>query len=192
MGGLNTDPPSLSLFPRAWRFASVLALASGVAALLLFASSESSPGPQRPISASFRLLRTPSDEPQSSRARQSWRSAAVVAPTARFTDAQLAVATEDLWVVTSNHLLCLAQPRGAACAPKRTAVKEGVFLGTFHPPDSHKPRPHGFLLQGVVPDGVVQVALVVGRHRHLIVDIRVNIFSVERDKPVHLERLIWG
>jgi hypothetical protein len=100
-------------------------------------------------------------------------------------------ARDPIWVISAGQQLCIAQVRGAACAPKYRARHEGVFLGTFRPPTKRDPALHDFLVQGLVPNGVRQVALVIGTHRTVVIDVKENVFSFERDEPVHVKRLLW-
>ena len=86
--------------------------------------------------------------------------------------------------------MCIAQPRGASCAPTEVAIKEGVLLGTFRPPTQRQPIPHDFVLQGVVPDGISKVLVVTGQDRGFVATVKGNSFSVESDEPVRLKRLL--
>jgi len=99
-------------------------------------------------------------------------------------------AGSSIWIFSTAHQLCIAQLRGASCATKSIARREGVFLGTFRPPTNHEPSLHDFLVQGLVPDGVRKVLLVVGSHRKIVVGVRSNVFSFEDDQPVHVKRLL--
>jgi hypothetical protein len=92
-------------------------------------------------------------------------------------------------VVTTKDLLCISEARGAACESWRAASRKGVFLGTFLPPTQNDPRPHAFRLQGLVPDRAQRALLIVGIRR-FVVNVRHNVFSVERNKPIHLIRLL--
>jgi hypothetical protein len=42
----------------------------------------------------------------------------------------------------------------------------------------------------VVPDDVYRVLLVIGQHRELVTAVKDNVFSVEKDAPVRLKRLL--
>lgn len=97
---------------------------------------------------------------------------------------------DSTWVFSTTHQLCLVQMRGSSCAPKYVARHEGVFLGTFRPPTKRDPALHDFLVQGLVPNDVRKVLLVVGSHRKVVVDVKQNVFSFERDRPVHVKRLL--
>lgn len=102
----------------------------------------------------------------------------------------LAVRTRDAtWVFATRHQVCLAQIRAASCASKHVARRDGVFLGTFRPPTRQDPTLHGFLVQGLVPNNVRKVLLVIGSHGKAVVSVRGNVFSFEADKPVHVKRL---
>lgn len=74
--------------------------------------------------------------------------------------------------------------------PKYRARHEGVFLGTFRPPTNRDPTLHDFLVQGVVPNDVGRVLLVLGSHRKAIVAVRANVFSFEADEPIHVKSLL--
>jgi len=123
-------------------------------------------------------------------ARRSLASAAGVEPHAQFRNAQLAMGERPLWVLTSERSLCIAQPKAASCTAKRRASREGVFLGTFRIPTKRYPSPHNFLLQGLTPDGVDGVLVIVGESRRLVVDVKDNVFAIERDQPVHRLKLL--
>lgn len=157
------------------------------------AKPTSSPAPEHDeVRGSFRIFRSPPEKALSAADRRSFNSLAIAAPNERPEGAQLAVEHGNLWVLSTDRLLCLAQPKGAACAPKRVAIREGVLLGTFQPPTTEHPVPHNFLLQGVVPDDVKKVQVVIGRNHLLIANVKGNVFAVERDQPVHLKRLLRG
>jgi hypothetical protein len=79
-----------------------------------------------------------------------------------------------------------------ACAPKRAAVRAGVFLATFQPPTRSDPKPRDFLVQGLLPNKVRKVIVLVGDHQHRVVVVTHNVMSFEADQPVHVERLIWN
>lgn len=103
----------------------------------------------------------------------------------------LATRTRDsTWVFSTTHQLCLVQMRGASCASKYVARHEGVFLGTFRQPTRREPILHDFLVQGLVPDGVRKVQLVIGSNHKVLVAVRENSFSFESDQPVHVKRLL--
>lgn len=175
----------------------LLVFAVVIAGALVAALGRSSPSAPYPsadssLSDSFEILRSPSQDAYSPSARRSLRSAALVEPDARISGFHLAKAASEFWVLPTQRSLCIAQPRGASCVPKKVAVRDGVFLATFRPPTKHFPAPRDFLLQGLVPDGVGRVFILIGKRRRLIVDVKRNAFSVERDQPVHLMRLLDG
>ena len=64
------------------------------------------------------------------------------------------------------------------------------MLGTFRPPTTSVPVAHDYMLQGVVPDGVSKVVVVIGKDRKTFVDIANNVFSIGRDSPVHILRFL--
>jgi hypothetical protein len=77
-----------------------------------------------------------------------------------------------------------------ACDRKQRAVREGVSLGVFDPPDKHQRSMHNFLVQGIVPGDVSQVQVLVNNRRDLTVDVKENVFSVAADKPILVKRLL--
>lgn len=103
----------------------------------------------------------------------------------------LGIRTRDAsWVFATRRLVCLAQVRAASCTLKYMAQHEGVFLGTFRPPTRQDPALHDFLVQGLVPNSVRKVLLIVGSHHKVVVDVKDNVFSLERDEPIHVKRLL--
>lgn len=169
----------------------LIALLLGVVGLVTLGDSPSAP--QRlSMSQSLGILRSPPESMDTRTDKRSFEAAALVEPHAKFEDTQRVDKRHVFWVLTTNQSLCIAQPRGAACAPKRAAVKNGVVLGTFRPPTKRYPIPHDFLLQGVVPDYAKKVLVVIGKGQHLLVDVKGNVFAVERDDPVRLKRLLRG
>jgi hypothetical protein len=99
-------------------------------------------------------------------------------------------AGNSIWIFSTAHQLCLAQGRGASCAPKSVARREGVFLGTFRPPTKLEPSLHDFLVQGLVPNGVKRVSVIVGKSHIRTVPVKGNVFSVAAEQPVHVKRLL--
>lgn len=153
------------------------------------------PGPAdsgRSVDAAFGLLRTHQELPRSPADWRSLASATAVEPHAQFANRQLVRGRASLWVLSSGRSMCISQPKAASCAPTEVAEREGVFLGTFTPPTKRRPFPHDFLLQGIVPDGVRQVKLVVGESKQLVANVRGNVISVRRAEPVHVKRLLPG
>lgn len=167
------------------------ALVAGAAAGIDALSAES-PSSQRSTNTSqlFEIFGTAAETPRTEADRVSLRNVRLVDSKGVPTNRQLVSQREGLWAVATGHLLCIAQARGAACASQREAYEKGVLLGTFKPPNHRQSKPHDFQLQGLVPDDVEQVLLVVGVRKHLVIDVTHNLFSVERDKPVHLIRLV--
>lgn len=168
-------------------------LAGALAAALLQALADPPPAAaphDLRTSNFFAVLRTPPVDVRSRAVEGSLASAAVVEPRSRFTDAHLASEEPELWVLSSHDSICIAQPKAAACAPEDVAIREGVFLGTFLPPTRATPTPHDFLLQGLAPDGVARARVIVGKSRRFTVPIRNNVFSVKRNQPVRVERLL--
>lgn len=177
--------------PRVLLLILVLALVAGAVPALrvLFPGSQSESEP-RGISRYVEILSSSPEIPQTAIDRAALRNVRLVNRRARFSDTQLASQDRHLWLVSTPGLLCVADPRGAACAAKSVAINRGVVLGTFQPPSSNQPKIHNFLLQGVVSNDVDKVLVVIGDHQQLTIPVRQNVFSVERDKPVHLMRLL--
>jgi hypothetical protein len=138
----------------------------------------------------FRFLGAPQETPRSPADKDSVKHVWLVDPHAHPEQTQLVSLHPFLWAVSTERLLCISQPRGAACASKWGAARRGVLLATFQPPTPRQPKPHDFLLQGLVPDDVNEVAVVIGKLQHQRVVVTRNTFSVKRDKPVRLLRLI--
>lgn len=142
--------------------------------------------------ASFGILQTQEEGPVTPADKRSLRNAIDIAPYPRFRTRQLAHRPGSLWVFASDRSLCLAQPKAASCAPMGEAIREGVFLGTFAPPNSNRPYPHDFVLQGVLPDNVRQVVVVLGRRRRLVVEVTNNVVSLRWQEPIRVARLRRG
>lgn len=175
-------------FPLSLLALALLLVMVGVGVL---ASSDSAPVPQRHgLWESFAILRSSPEEALTAADRKSFKSAALVESHGRIESAQRVRNHGSLWVLCAGRHLCIAQPRGAACALENAASRHGVVLGTFLPPTGRHPIPHNFLLQGVVPDDVRKVMVVIGADRQLIARVTGNAFSVERDEPVRLKRLL--
>lgn len=77
-----------------------------------------------------------------------------------------------------------------ACDRERRAMREGVSLGVFDPPDEHRRGMHNFLVQGIVPNDVKQVLVLINNRRSLILDVKDNVFSIAADRPIHVKRLL--
>jgi len=168
----------------------VLVLLAGAAVVVVLTSTNAPTSRDRyDVKRFFALLRTSPETPQSATDRTNVNNIRVVDPHAQPTKTQLVSRQSGLWVVSTEDLLCISQRRGAACEPPEVAARRGVLLGTFQPPSKRHLKPNAFQLQGLVPDNVNNVLLIVGKRR-LVADVRRNIFSVEQDKPVHLLRLL--
>lgn len=140
--------------------------------------------------AGFEIFETSREVPHTFTDKASLHNVRLVDPREVPLDRQLASWRRRLWVVSTKHLLCIAQVRGAACASRSEAVQKGVILGTFHPPSPRQPVPNEFQLQGLVPDSVTQVLLLIGNRERQLVDVSHNVFLLKREKPIHLIRLI--
>jgi hypothetical protein len=152
-----------------------------------------SPSQIQRLQDSFSILRTP---PETLRGSERARILRTIAfrPQAITGEQQLAGTSHGrLWIfTTSRHLLCVVQERGGGCAAIKLALKQGVYLGVFRPPTKRRPVLHDFLVQGVVPDGVRQVMVLVGakRPRTRVVPVKDNVFSAGAEQPVHVKRLL--
>lgn len=191
-GGLRQLGPLF--LPLKTRLPLVLLLATllmGAIGISLVANSTPPQAPQhQEIGGVFRILRGPPETARSGADRRSLKSLSITAPGESLESAQLAVEHSHLWVLSTERFLCLAQPKGSACTPKNMAIRAGVLLGTFQPPTKEIAAPHNFLLQGLVPDDVRRVQVIIGRDHLRIVNVTSNVFSIERDQPVHLKRLL--
>lgn len=150
------------------------------------ASAETPPAQRR-----FGILRTPSEGLPGSERRRILESIPLNGPQT-LTDPQSAITGEGrLWVfLIGQHVLCVAQSRGEACAPLKDASRRGVFLGIFRPPTDRHPVLHGFLVQGAVPNHVKHVVVTVGKRRTRVVPVNGNVISVEAERPVHVKQLL--
>jgi hypothetical protein len=142
------------------------------------------------VTHSYQLLRSPPEQPHTPADRRSLANVSHYHPDAPISNPQLANRHHHIWVVVSGHLLCLAEPRGVACKPKSASRAEGIMLGTFQPPSKRIPVPHNFLLEGIVPDNVSRLVLIVGRSQARTIVVRHNVFLVRGDEPVRVKRLI--
>lgn len=138
----------------------------------------------------FRILRTPPEDARVRADLQGLANIHLYAPGAPISDLQLTIVRQHLWVASAGGQLCLAQPKGVACKPKEAATSEGVMLGTFQPPSERIPVPHEFRLQGVFPDNVSHILVVVGKGRRRAIGVHHNIVSMTEAKPIHVERLL--
>jgi len=95
------------------------------------------------------------------------------------------------WVFVEGDELCLAQGHGGAvaCSQVKRAALEGVTLGTFIPPSRKVPKPHHFLLMGLMPDAVKRVAITSGRRR-AVLSVQGNLVSASAGWPILIRRLI--
>src|SRR6185436_7146267 len=84
---------------------------------------------------SYRILRTPAELPRNALDRRILEQGSSDGTIGRVLETQLAPGNPSaLWIVATDHQLCLAQKRGAACAPRWVADREGVLVGTFRSP----------------------------------------------------------
>lgn len=139
----------------------------------------------------FSILRSPPEEARSRNARRGLKNLTILKAHPLTSKIQLGSRQRGgLWIIPTKRQLCLSQQRGVSCAPKRAAINNGIVLGTFRPPTSTIPAPHDFLVQGLVPDDVKRVLAIVGHHRQVVIDVNHNLFSIERDEPVNVARLL--
>lgn len=142
------------------------------------------------LAAAFRIFRTPTKTlPQRDARRINADLEANGLP--RPAEIHLA-ATEQgrLWVFNSARQICISHVRGIACSSWRQAMQAGLFLGVFDPPDEHRRDLHNFLVQGIVPNDVDRVLVLVNNRRHLTLDVEENVFSLAADRPIHVKRLL--
>jgi hypothetical protein len=96
------------------------------------------------------------------------------------------------WAFSDRGMLCIAQGGlgSAACTNTRDAIENGVTLGAFSPPSTSNPRPHSFIVIGLMPDSVEDVHITVGHSARLIA-VHNTLFSVVSDKrPIIVRRLV--
>jgi hypothetical protein len=149
-------------------------------------------GSQRLLLRHFAVMRTVTELPAP--ATSNWLAEAI-APFERTPNIQTTQKVKgrsgSFWILSTEDLLCVAQARGiaAACATQAVAVRKGVFLGTFDPPSKNVPRPHNFIVQGVVPDWVHSIQVVTGGRQTALADVSRNAFSRSSNEPIHVGRL---
>jgi hypothetical protein len=144
------------------------------------------------LAASFSIFRTPAETPPQA-ANQRIKEALDTYKADTVLNPQLARTEQGpLWIFHTARLVCISHRRGTACSRVYWAIKEGVSLGVFDPPDEHRRDLHNFLVQGIAPDEVARVQVLVNNRRQLTVDIRENVFSIEADNPIHIKRLLRG
>jgi hypothetical protein len=146
--------------------------------------------PRDAIAAAFQVFRTPAETPPQEEKRRINEGLATY-KARRVFDTQLATTAQGpLWIFRTTRFVCISHARGMACAPKRRAMQEGVSLGVFDPPDEHQRGLHNFLVQGIAPDNVSRVQVLINNNRHLTIDVNQGVFSIAADKPIHLKRLL--
>jgi len=144
------------------------------------------------LQRSFSILHTPPEQLRGSERKRILRTISFHGSQVMTSEPQLADTEHGhLWIfTTSKHLLCVVQARGGGCAPISLALKQGVYLGVFRPPTKQRPGLHDFLVQGVVPDGVKWVSILVGEHRTRVIPVKENVFSAAAEQPIHVKRLL--
>lgn len=81
-----------------------------------------------------------------------------------------------VWTFFDGSALCLADSHGSvACAKAGRARSKGVILGTFTPPSKRVPRPHDFLVVGLVPEPIRKTVVTFGK-QHRTLAVRRNLF----------------
>jgi hypothetical protein len=141
------------------------------------------------LATAFHVFRTPVEDLSQAEARRI-RAGLKANGLAGATDTHLAATGQGrLWVFTTADHMCISHMRGMACDRKRRATHEGLFLGVFDPPDEDRRDPHNFLVQGIAPDDVGRVQVLIDS-RYLTVDVKENVFSVTANKPIHIKRLL--
>jgi hypothetical protein len=95
-----------------------------------------------------------------------------------------------VWAFRDARSVCIAQgDRGSvACVNADRIAREGLALGTFTPPSKQVPRPHSFVIIGLVPDQIHQALVAVGKQREIL-PVQNNLFSASSDSPILLKRL---
>jgi hypothetical protein len=142
----------------------------------------------RPLAAAFHIFRTPTETPSGPEAR---RIGAGINGLAEIASTQLVITEHGrLWVFRTGRQACIGHTRGMACTPWRKAVREGLVLGVFDPPDKHRRGLHNFLIQGLAPDDVGGVQVLINNSRYSTVDVEENVFSAAADKPIHVKWLL--
>jgi hypothetical protein len=168
----------------------VVLLLAAISVIVLQDFRGSTAAPARPGATDpFEILRSPPERMESVAAKHSLRNAAVTEPRVRSKSTTCRQAQR--FVGSVHPALAVHRPatRSLLC-PKASASRDGLFLGTVSPPTKRFPVPHDFLLQGLVPDDVGQVLVLEGKKRQLVVGVTRNVFSVKRNHPVHLKRLL--
>lgn len=142
------------------------------------------------LASSFQIFRTPTETPPQAEAHRI-SGALDTYNASKVANIQRA-ATEQgpLWMFHTARFLCISHTRGMACDREQRAVREGVSLGVFDPPDQHRSGMHNFLVQGIVPNDVKQVLVLINNRRKVILDVKENVFSIAGDRPIHVKRLL--
>ena len=177
----------------------VIPLALSIAALavaIVIASGSSSSELRRPsldkaLALSFQIFRSPTETLPQVAAHRISKALDDTYNANRASNSQLATTKEGpLWVFHAARFVCISHARGMACDRVRRAMREGVSLGVFDPPDAHRRGMHNFLVQGIVPNDVKQVLVVINNRRQLTLDVNANVFSIAADRPIHVKRLL--
>lgn len=156
----------------------------------------SEPQPSSPhnveLASFFRIFRTPPEHLPKAEAGRVRDAVETFEPAARLSMLQLVdTAHGHLWLLATRRFACFVHARGAACAPKHEAVRSGVLLGIFNPPDKGQKALQDFLLLGLIPNSVDEVLIAVDSQRDIRVAVKRNVFAAAaKDKPLHVKRLL--
>lgn len=186
-----TPTPPSPMVRTVSRIIAILSLGVGlIAVAVAVTSSKPFTADHGEVQNHFGILRTRSERPSPAVATRIQKALVAYEAPALLRDTQFTRASGPVWIFYTRRQLCLAEQHGAVCASTARAVREGVFLGTFSSPTKRIPYLHNFLVQGVVPDGVRQVAVTVGARHTRVVPVMENVFSVAAEQPVHVKRLL--
>jgi hypothetical protein len=97
-----------------------------------------------------------------------------------------------LWVFLHSGELCIAQSdRGAvACSSQSKAIAEGILVGAFTPPTARMPRPHKFVLLGLLPDDMRGVVIKLGAERRAVTVQHNVVLARDPDQPILVLRTL--
>jgi hypothetical protein len=96
------------------------------------------------------------------------------------------------WIFLERDELCLSQGHqgSVACISRGIAESKGIFLGTFDPPTSATPRPHGFRIVALVPDRIRKVGVSVGGRPTLTKRVSNNLLTYSAQRPILITQFI--
>jgi hypothetical protein len=90
-----------------------------------------------------------------------------------------------LWVVPGDGILCLFQtvPVAAACKPTGQAYRDGLVLQLYKLSSPRTSRSTRFTSLGIIPDGVKQIPVKIGR-RWTTAPVEHNVFFIASTRPI--------